>query len=372
MCIVRTARGIRPDHQQAAYGETRVNRRIFLAGASSTVTLPFLSASGFAQPATVTGAGASFPNPVYQKWAEAARSAIGVAVNYQSVGSGAGINQIRNRTVDFGGTDAPLTPQQLTEGNLIQFPSVMGSIVAIINVPGVENEQMKLTGELLADIFLGKITRWNDERLVELNRDLRLPNLAIAPAYRADGSGTTFVWVSYLSSVSPEFREKIGIGTSVRFPVGTGARGNEGVAGTVRNIRGAIGYVENAYAVANKLTTTQLRNKAGNFVRPTFETFTSAAQNADWTVPGFAASLIDQQGANSWPIVSPTFILLPTNPTDGQRSLNVMRFFDWAFRNGDAMAKELEYIPLPAAVHNAVRNAWRTQVRFNGQPVWTT
>ena len=190
----------------------------------------------------------------------------------------------------------------------------MGSLVAIVNIPGIENEQLKLTGEVLADIYLGKITKWNDARITELNAGLTLPNLAIAPAYRADGSGTTFVWVSYLSAVSPEWKSKVGVGTSVRFPAGTGARGNEGVAGTVKNIRGAIGYVENAYAISNKLVTTQLRNKAGQFVKPTQEAFIAAATNADWSTPGMAASLIDQPGATSWPIVSPTFILLPKNP----------------------------------------------------------
>lgn len=338
-----------------------------LAAIGMSATRPALAQSG-----QITGAGASFPNPVYQKWGEAGRAATGITLNYQSVGSGAGINQIRNRTVDFGATDAPLTVQQLTEANLLQFPAVMGSVVPIVNIPGVENEAMKLTGELVADIYLGKITKWNDARLVELNRELNLPNLAIAPAYRADGSGTTFVWVSYLAAVSPEFKEKVGVGTSVRFPTGTGARGNEGVAGTVKNIRGAIGYVESAYATTNKLVATQLRNKSDSFVKPTQESFIAAAQNADWTVPGFAASLIDQQGAASWPIVSPTFILLPTNPTDADRSRNVMRFFDWAFRNGSTLAQELEYIPLPAPVQDAVRGAWRSGVMVNGRPVWTS
>jgi phosphate transport system substrate-binding protein len=273
--------------------------------------------------------------------------------------------------VDFGASDAPLTVAQLTEGTLLQFPAIMGSIVPIVNIPGVENEQMKLTGELIADIYLGKVTKWNDARIVELNRGLNLPNLAIAPAYRADGSGTTFVWVSYLSAVSPEWKQKVGIGTSVRFPAGTGARGNEGVAGTVKNIRGAIGYVENAYAISNKLVATQLRNKAGQFVKPTQESFIAAAANADWTAPGMAASLIDQQGATSWPIVSPTFILLPKNPTDAERSRNVMKFFDWAFRNGDRLAQELEYIPLPAPVQDTIRAAWKAEVKANGQPVWT-
>jgi phosphate transport system substrate-binding protein len=349
-----------------------VDRRHFLLGTGAAIGAGLFSGrQALAQQAAITGAGATFPNPVYQKWAEAGRAATGIAVNYQSVGSGAGINQIRNRTVDFGATDAPLTAQQLTEGNLLQFPSVMGSLVAIVNIPGIENEQLKLTGELIADIYLGKVTRWNDRRIVELNSGLNLPNLAIAPAYRADGSGTTFVWVSYLSAVSEEFKTRVGVGTSVRWPAGTGARGNEGVAGTVRNIRGAIGYVENAYAITNRLVTTQLRNKDGNFVRPTHEAFIAAAASADWNVPGFAASLIDQAGAGTWPIVSPTFILLPTNPTDADRSRNVMRFFDWAFRNGAAAAQELEYIPLPGQVHDAIRAAWRDQVKVNGQPVWT-
>lgn len=318
----------------------------------------------------ITGAGATFPNPLYQKWGEAAQKAIGLQLNYQSVGSGAGQTQIKNRTVDFGASDAPMTDAQLKESNLLQFPSAMGSLVAIVNVPGVADNQMKMTGELLADIYLGKITKWNDPKLVELNRGLTLPNLAIAPAYRADGSGTTFVWVSYLAAVSPEWKEKVGVGTSVRFPAGTGARGNEGVAGTVRNTRGAIGYVENAYAIQNKLVSTQLRNKAGNFVTPTTETFVAAAQNANWSTPNFAANLIDQQGANSWPIVSPTFILLPKDSKEPAKTAAVTKFFDWAYRNGDGIARELEYIPLPAAVADTVRAAWRTELKGpNGQPI---
>lgn len=318
----------------------------------------------------ITGAGASFPNPVYQKWGEAAQKAIGIQLNYQSVGSGAGQTQIKNRTVDFGASDAPLTDKALKDANLMQFPTVMGSVVAIVNVPGVADNQMKLTGEMLSDIYLGKITKWNDPRLVELNRDIKLPDLAIAPVYRADGSGTTFVWVSYLSAVSPEFKDKVGIGTSVRFPAGTGAKGNEGVAGTVRNTRGSIGYVENAYATQNKLVSTQLRNKAGKFVKPTAETFIAAAESADWSAPNFAPSLIDQQGDNTWPIVSPTFILLPKDSKDPARTAAVMKFFDWSYANGDAIARELEYIPLPESVTKAIHAAWLTEVKGpNGQSI---
>jgi phosphate transport system substrate-binding protein len=329
-----------------------------------------LAAAGPAGAQQITGAGATFPAPLYFKWAEAARDAIGVQVNYQSVGSGAGQAQIRNRTVDFGASDAPMSEEVLQQNNLMQFPTVMGSLVAIVNIPGVADNQLRVTGDILADIYLGKITRWNDPRLVSLNADVSLPSLAIAPVYRADGSGTTFVWVSYLSAVSEEWRQRVGVATSVRWPVGTGARGNEGVAATVRNTRGAIGYVENAYAVQNKLVSTQLRNRAGNFVMPTPETFHAAASAADWNVPNFAANLIDTAGPNAWPIVSPTFIMVARNPTDAQRSALVMRFFDWAYRQGGQMAEQLEYIPLPGEVQEAVRAAWARDVRGpNGQPI---
>ena len=346
-----------------------MNRRSLLLAAPAALTLPALvGRPALAQGIGITGAGASFPNPVYQRWGEGAR-AVGLTLNYQSVGSGAGVNQIRNRTVDFGATDAPLTQAQLAEANLMQFPTVMGSVVPILNVPGVEGDQMKLTGELLADIYAGRVTRWNDPKLVEMNRGVTLPNLVIAPVYRADASGTSFVFTSYLAAVSQAWKDGPGAATSVRWPTGTGARGNEGVAGTVRNTRGAIGYVENAYATQNRLITAQLRNKAGEFVRPTMESFTAAASNADWSAPGFAASIIDQGGAGSWPIVSPTFILVPTNPTDPAKLTNVFRFFDWAYTNGGPAATQLEYIPLPAAVQANVRAAWGG-IRVNGGPAW--
>ncbi|MFC3124580.1 phosphate ABC transporter substrate-binding protein PstS [Pseudoroseomonas globiformis] len=340
-----------------------------LALAAGMVAAIGVTAGASAQQAGITGAGASFPAPLYQKWGEAARQATGIQLNYQSVGSGAGQTQIRNRTVDFGATDAPMSAEQLEQNNLLQFPSTMGSIVPIVNIPGVTDHQLKLTGELISDIYLGKITRWNDPKIVELNRGVELPNIAIAPVYRADGSGTTFVWVSYLSAVSPEFQQKVGIGTSVKWAAGTGARGNEGVAGTVRNVRGAIGYVEHAYAAQNKLTTTQLRNKAGKFVTGTSEAFQAAAANADWSVPNFAANLVDTGGETSWPIVTPTFILLPKNPTDTAKTQNVMKFFDWAYSAGDGVATQLEYIPLPPAVEDAVRKSW-SSIQVDGKPVW--
>ena len=336
-----------------------------LATAALGCALAFPAA---AQP--ITGAGASFPNPVYQKWGEEAQKAIGVRLNYQSIGSGGGQTQIKNRTVDFGASDAPMTDAALKEANLLQFPAVMGAVVAIINVPGVADNQLKLTGEVLADIYLGKVAKWNDPKIAALNDGVALPNLAIAPVYRADGSGTTFVWASYLSAVSPEWKEKVGVGTSVRFPAGTGSKGNEGVAGTVRNTRGAIGYVENAYATQNKMVSTQLRNKAGSFVSPSPASFIAAAQNADWSTPNFAANLVDQQGAASWPIVSPTFILLPKTPKDPAQTAAVLKFFGWAFASGGKLAQDLEYVPLPDTVQAAVRAAWKAEIKgADGQPL---
>jgi len=306
-----------------------------------------------------TGAGATFPAPLYQKWGEDFVKAGGGRLNYQAIGSSGGVNQITNRTVDFGASDAPVAAETLQSGNLLQFPVTMGSVVVIVNLPGIEDAQLKLTGEIVADMYLGKIRRWNDPKLVEMNRGLTLPNVAVAPAYRADGSGTTFIFTSYLAAVSPEWKGGPSAGNSVKWPAGSGARGNAGVAGLVQNTRGAIGYVENAFATQNKLTTTQLRNKAGNFVKADTPAFLAAASNANWNVPNFAASIIDVNGAESWPIVSPTFILVPTNPTSQERTVESIKFFDWAFKNGDDAAKSLEYLPLPQNVKDAVRAKWR-------------
>ena len=328
-----------------------------------TLALAAIVVAGPLAAQQITGAGATFPNPIYQKWGEAAQQPTGLQLNYQSVGSGAGQNQILNRTVDFGASDAPMDPAKLEQNRLLQFPTVMGSLVAIVNVPGVEEGKMKLTGDILADIYLGKITKWNDPRIVEHNKGLPLPNLAIAPVYRADGSGTTYVWVSYLAAVSPDWKTKVGVGTSVKWPAGTGARGNEGVAGTVRNTRGTIGYVESAYAVQNKLVATQIRNKAGNFVKPEAASFIAAAENADWKVTNFAADLVEQPGAKSWPIVSPTFVIVPKDPKDPARAANVLKFFDWAYTSGAKLAEDLDYVPLPKSVQDAVRAAWTTEVK---------
>jgi phosphate transport system substrate-binding protein len=343
-------------------------------------TVMTLSLAGFALAAPIagawaqqiTGAGATFPAPVYTKWGEAARAAIGVELNYQAIGSGGGQNQILNRTIDFGASDAPMDAAKLQSGNLLQFPTVMGAVVPIVNIPDVKSDELKLSGELLAEIFAGRIAKWNDPKIAGLNPDLKLPNLAIAPVHRADGSGTTFVFTSYLSAVSPEWKDKVGASTSVNWPAGAGARGNDGVAATTKNTRGGIGYVENAYATQNKLVTTQLRNKAGKFVKPTVESFSAAAASGDWTnAQNYAVSLIDLPGDNSWPIVSTTFIDLPKNPKDAARSADVIKFFDWAYKNGDPVARQLEYIPLPDAVKSSVRGNWRSEVKGpDGKPLF--
>ena len=331
-----------------------------------------LVAGNGAQAQQITGAGATFPAPVYTAWGQAVKSAIGIELNYQAIGSGGGQNQIINRTVDFGASDAPVEPARLEPNHLLQFPTVMGAVVPIVNLPGIAENQLKLSGELLADIYAGKITKWNDPKLVELNQGVKLPNTAIAPVYRADGSGTTFVFTSYLSAVSPDWKQTTGASTSVKWPAGTGAKGNDGVAATVKQVRGGIGYVEYAYASQNHLATTQLRNKEGQFITPSMETFSSAAQNADWAhAQNFAVNLIDQPGAKTWPIASATFILLPKDPKDAARSANVMKFFDWAYKNGGEIATKLEYIALPGAVQDAVRKAWASEIKGpDGQPVY--
>jgi phosphate transport system substrate-binding protein len=328
--------------------------------------------AGSAEAQQITGAGATFPAPVYTKWGEQAKAAIGIELNYQAIGSGGGQNQILQRTVDFGASDAPMAPEKLESGKLLQFPTVVGSVVVIVNVPGVEANQLKLPAELLAAIYEGKIYKWNDPKLTEANHGVALPNLAIAPVYRADGSGTSFVYTSYLSAVSSSWKDKVGANTSVKWPAGSGAKGNDGVAATVRNTKGGIGYVEYAYASQNHLVTVQLRNKAGQFVSPTIESFASAAANGEWTnAKNFAVNLIDLPGDKSWPIVSTTFIELPKDPADPARSAAVIKFFDWAYKNGDASATTLEYVPLPEAVKAAVRTAWHANiVGPSGKPVY--
>ncbi|HEX3405362.1 MAG TPA: phosphate ABC transporter substrate-binding protein PstS [Acetobacteraceae bacterium] len=323
-----------------------------------------LAGFGIARAETqITGAGSTFAAPIYSKWGDASSAATGIKLNYQAIGSGAGINQINNRTVDFGASDMPVAADQLAAHKLMQFPTVIGGVDIIVNLPDVKPNELKLTGELLADIYLGKITKWNDPKLVEMNHGIKLPNLAIAPVYRADGSGTTFVYTDYLSMVSPDWKSKVGSSTSVKWAAGTGAKGSDGVSGTVHNIKGGIGYVESAYAEMNHLTTTQLQNKAGKFVTPTMDSYKAAAASADWSkVQNFAIDLNDQPGDNSWPIESATFVLLPTDPKDPSQSAAVKKFFDWGFAHGNDIAVQLLYIPLPEAVQNAVRAVWQKEV----------
>ena len=328
------------------------------------VGLAGLSVAGLgaaAQAEPVTGAGSSFAAPIYAKWGDASASATGIQLNYQAVGSGAGINQINNRTVDFGASDMPVAADQLAAHKLMQFPTVIGGVDVIVNVPGVKPNELKLTGAVLAGIFLGTITKWDDKAIAELNPDLKLPKTAIAPVHRADGSGTTFVFTDYLGTQSPEWKTKVGASTSVSWPVGAGAKGSDGVAGTVRQIQGGIGYDESAYAEQNHLTTVLLRNAAGQFVAPTMAAFQASAASADWSkVQNFAIDLNDQPGAASWPIESATFVLLPTDPKDEKKSAAVKKFFDWSFSHGSDIATGLLYIPLPAAVQDSIRAAWKT------------
>ncbi len=326
-----------------------------------------LAVAGFsaaAEAQQITGAGSSFAAPIYGKWAEAAAAPTGLKLNYQSIGSGAGINQINNRTVDFGASDMPVKPDDLASHKLLQFPTAIGGVVMVVNIPGVEANKLKLTGELIAEIYQGKITKWNDPKLVEMNKGVTLPSLAIAPVYRADGSGTTFVFTDYLSIVDPAWKSSVGAATSVKWPAGNGAKGSEGVASTVKQVKGGIGYVESAYATQNHLVTTHLRNKAGQFVMPEMENFAAAAASADWSkVQNFAIDLNDQPGAKSWPIESATFVLLPTDAKDPAQSKAVTKLFDWSFANGGKIATDLLYVPLPTTVQNQIRAAWAAQIK---------
>jgi phosphate transport system substrate-binding protein len=311
----------------------------------------------------ITGAGSTFAAPIYAKWGDASSATTGVKLNYQAIGSGAGINQVNNRTVDFGASDMPVAADQLAAHKLMQFPTVIGGVDIIVNIPGIKPDELKLTGPILADIYLGNITKWNDKQIVALNPDLKLPSTAIAPVHRADGSGTTFVFTDYLGMQSADWKSKVGSSTSVSWPVGAGAKGSDGVAATVKQIPGGIGYDESAYASNNHLTTALLKNKDGKFVAPTMAAFQASASSADWSkVQNFAVDLNDQPGAASWPIESATFVLLPTDPKDVNQSAAVKKFFDWGFTHGSDIATQLLYIPLPKTVHDAIRAVWQKEV----------
>ena len=312
----------------------------------------------------ITGAGASFPAPVYAAWGGEFKAKTGTALNYQAIGSGGGQTQITNRTVDFGASDAPMAADKLEAAKLLQFPTVIGAVVPIVNLDGIEANKLKISGDVLAEIYLGKITKWNDEKIAALNKDVTLPDADIAPVYRSDGSGTTYVFTSYLADVSADWKGTVGAATSVQWAAGTGAKGNDGVAGSVKNTKGAIGYVEYVYAANNALTTVELQNKAGKFVKPEVPAFKAAAEKADWVgAKNFAVSMINQAGDAAWPITSATFILLPKDPKDAAQSAAVMKFFEWAYKDGGPIAEKLHYIPLPAAVVADVHKAWKAEIK---------
>lgn len=320
----------------------------------------------------ITGAGASFPYPIYAKWAESYKAATGNSLNYQSIGSGGGIKQIKAKTVDFGASDMPLKAEELAADSLMQFPAIMGGVVPVVNLEGIAPGQLKLTGALLGDIYLGKITKWNSPEISALNPGVKLPASDITVVYRADGSGTSFVFTSYLSKTNPGFKSGVGAGTSVKWPVGVGGKGNEGVAANVQKIKGSIGYVEYAYAKKNKLQHTQLKNRDGGFVQPDDETFKAAAAGADWAkTPGFAVDFTDASGKHSWPITSASFILLQKSQADGAKGKEVLKFFEWAYKNGGAAATELDYVAIPASVVKLVNEAWKSDIKDSaGKAIW--
>jgi len=328
------------------------------------VAAGLVAASTSAFAADITGAGATFPFPVYSKWADAYKKETGNGLNYQSIGSGAGIKQIQAKTVTFGATDAPLKAEQLEKDGLVQWPMVMGAIVPVVNLEGIKPGELVFDGETLANIYLGKITKWNDPAIAKLNPKLKLPTDAITVVRRSDGSGTTFNFTDYLSKASADWKSKVGSGTAVEWPAGVGAKGNEGVAGNISQTKNSIGYVEYAYAKQNKLTYAALINKAGKTVQPTVAAFQAAASNADWAkAPGYYLILTDQPGEASWPITAATFILMHKEPTDKAASAEAIKFFKWAFAKGDKMAEELDYIPMPDAVVKLIEKTWSADIK---------
>jgi phosphate transport system substrate-binding protein len=334
----------------------------------------FLAAAAIvpATAADISGAGATFPYPIYAKWADAYKKETGNGLNYQSIGSGGGIKQIKAKTVTFGASDAPLPGKELDASGLAQFPMVMGGIVPVVNLDGIKPGDVTIDGPTLAKIFMGEIKTWNDPVIVKLNPQVKLPNQAIAVVHRSDGSGTTFNFATYLSDVSADWKSKVGANTSVEWPVGIGAKGNERVANNVGNTKGSIGYVEYAYALQNKLTYTKMVNKAGKTVSPTSAAFQAAAANADWSSqPGYGVILANQPGDQSWPMTAATWILVYKQPSDAAATGEALKFFAWAYKHGDKMAEELDYVPMPAKVVSDVEKYWTKEVKdASGKPVF--
>jgi phosphate transport system substrate-binding protein len=339
----------------------------YVAAAAGALAM-IASAAGAA---TITGAGATFPAPVYAKWAEAYRAQTGNALNYQAIGSGGGIKQINAGTVDFGATDKPLKPDDLATGGLMMFPTVIGGVVPVMNLPGIKAGQIKLTGTQLADIYRGVIKKWNDPLIAKTNPGVPLPNMPITVVHRSDGSGTTFVFTTYLSMKAAHWASEVGTNDAVKWPTGLGGKGNDGVAAFVKQTEGAIGYVEYAYAKQNGMTYALMQNKAGKFVTPQAANFRAAAAGAKWSAaPGFYLLLLDQPGADAWPITAATFILVHTKQTDAAKGHDVLAFFDWCYKNGDAAAAQLDYVSLPAPVKELIRKSWAKVVGPDGKPVY--
>ncbi|HEY6774009.1 MAG TPA: phosphate ABC transporter substrate-binding protein PstS [Oxalicibacterium sp.] len=341
-----------------------VKSAVIAAGAALTITS--------AMAADITGAGATFPYPIYSKWAESYKAATGTGLNYQSIGSGGGIKQIKAKTVDFGASDMPLKPADLEEAGLVQFPAIMGGVVPIVNLEGVAPGQMKMTPEVLANIYLGKITKWNDGKISAINPGVKLPDSDITVVHRSDGSGTSFLWTNFLSQTNADFKNEVGAGTAVKWPVGVGGKGNEGVAANVQRIKGSIGYVEYAYAHKNKLSHTQLKNRDGNFVQPDDTSFKAAAAGADWAkTPGMQIVLTNQPGKASWPITGASFILMHKSQASAERAKEVLKFFEWSYKNGGAMASELDYVAMPESVVKLVEQAWKADIKdASGKAIW--
>jgi len=322
--------------------------------------------------AEVTGAGASFPAPVYAKWADAYQKATGNKINYQSIGSGGGIKQITSKTVDFGASDMPLTPQDLDKAGMMQFPTVIGGVVPVVNIPGIKAGDLRLTGAVLGDIYLGKIVKWNEKAIADLNPKLTLPAQDIAVVRRADGSGTSFIFTNYLSKVNAEWKSKVGEGTAVQWPVGLGGKGNEGVSAFVQRVPAAIGYVEYAYAKQNKLAHAQMQNADGVFVQPEDDAFKAAAAGADWTKSAFYEILTDKPGKATWPISGATFILIHKVQDKPAQGLEVLKFFEWSFKNGDKMAADMDYVPLPDSLVKLINTTIANNVKdASGKALWT-
>ena len=344
--------------------DSRVLRRTVLG-----LSIGLTALSAFA--AEITGAGASFPAPIYAKWADAYQKATGSKVNYQSIGSGGGIKQINAKTVDFGASDMPLKTEDLDKGGLVQFPTVIGGVVPVINVAGIQAGTIKLTGAVLADIYLGKITKWNDKAIADLNPKASLPNVDIAVVRRADGSGTSFIFTNYLSKVSPEWKTKVGEGTAVQWPTGMGGKGNEGVAAFLQRIPNSIGYVEYAYAKQNKLTWVMMQNAAGHYVAPDDETFKAAAAGADWHKASFGEILTNQAGKEAWPLTGATFILMHKVQDKPAQAAEVLKFFEWAYKNGGKMAVDMDYVALPDALVKQINASWANIKDASGKAVLT-